>query len=524
VDRRAFLKSITLSAAAISARLPICSLQELVGAGFAPQSNTEFVPDVELELTAQPTHIEILSGTPTSTWSYRGKLIKGRAGTLQDSTSYLGPTIRLRKGDKVRVHFRNGLPETTIVHWHGLSVPALMDGHPRLVIPTGAQYLYEFQVQERAGHYWYHPHPDDRTGPQVYRGLAGNLFVSDDEESALRLPSGEHEISLVIQDRTFDSDNQLTYMSGPMDAMTGFLGESVLVNGTPEKQLVLATGVYRLRFLNGSNSRIYKLAWSNRMPFTLIGTDGGLLERPVRKPYLVLAPAERADVILDLSRQTVGSSFELRSLPFPAPQMMMMGRGMDGGMRGGMGRGLGRVSGLEQGSEFRVLRVRVQRREKAAFILPARLSHPGFLRLQEAENANQPRVFPLSFMRMQWFLNDSTFEMEAVKENETFKGDSLQALAFRNMSMGMMQMAHPMHLHGGQFQVLKRTRGAGTAGLAAALGDGLTDEGWKDTILVLPGEEVLLLMKFPRFKGLFLYHCHILEHEDRGMMRNYRLT
>jgi FtsP/CotA-like multicopper oxidase with cupredoxin domain len=309
-----------------------------------------------------------------------------------------------------------------------------------------------------------------------------------------------------------------------MDAMTGFLGESVLVNGTPEKQLMLATGVYRLRFLNGSNSRIYKLAWSNRMPFTLIGTDGGLLERPVRKPYLVLAPAERADVILDLSRQTVGSSFELRSLPFPAPQMMMMGRGMDGGMRGGMGRGLGRVSGLEQGSEFRVLRVRVQRREKAAFILPARLSHPGFLRLQEAENANQPRVFPLSFMRMQWFLNDSTFEMEAVKENETFKGDSLQALAFRNMSMGMMQMAHPMHLHGGQFQVLKRTRGAGTAGFAAALGEGLTDEGWKDTILVLPGEEVLLLMKFPRFKGLFLYHCHILEHEDRGMMRNYRLT
>jgi FtsP/CotA-like multicopper oxidase with cupredoxin domain len=219
----------------------------------------------------------------------------------------------------------------------------------------------------------------------------------------------------------------------------------------------------------------------------------------------------------------VGSSFELRSLPFPAPQMMM-GRGMGGGMRGGMGRGMGRVSGLEQGSEFRVLRIRVERREKAAFILPARLSQPGFLRLQEAGNANQPRVFPLSFMRMQWSLNGSTFEMEGVKENETFKAGSIQALAFRNISMGMMQMAHPMHLHGGQFQVLKRTRGAGSAGLATALDEGLTDEGWKDTVLVLPGEEVLLLMRFPQFKGLFLYHCHILEHEDRGMMRNYRLT
>ena len=191
-----------------------------------------------------------------------------------------------------------------------------------------------------------------------------------------------------------------------------------------------------------------------------------------------------------------------------------------------MGRGMGRDSGLEQGSEFRVLRVRVDRREKAAFILPPRLSQPGFLRLQEAENANQPRVFPLSFMRMQWFLNDSTFEMEAVKENETFKAGSIQALAFRNTGMGMMgmmQMAHPMHLHGGEFQVLKRMRD-GTTDLAAALHEGLTDEGWKDTVLVLPDEEVLLLMRFPQFKGLFLYHCHTLEHEDMGMMRNYRLT
>jgi blue copper oxidase len=526
VDRREFLKSVTLSAAAVSAR-PIASLQQLVPAESAQQASSGFVPDVELEMTARPAHHEILSGTPTGTWSFTGKLLKGRAGTLEDSRSYLGPTIRLRKGDKVRVHFRNGLPETTIVHWHGLSVPALMDGHPRLVIPTGAQYLYEFEVQNRAGHYWYHPHPDDRTGPQVYRGLAGQLFIHDEQESALRLPSAEHEIPLVIQDRTFDSDNQLTYEPGPMDAMTGFLGESILVNGTPDKQLTLATGVYRLRFLNGSNSRIYKLAWSNRIPFTVIGTDGGLLERPVRKPYLVLAPAERADIILDLSGQAVGSSFELRSRPFPAPQMMM-GRGMGGGMRGGSGQGMGRVSGLEQGSEFRVLRARVERREKSAFVLPARISQPGFLRLQEAENANQPRVFPLSFRRMQWFLNDSTFEMEAVKENEVFKAGSIQALGFRNVSMGMgmmgmMQMAHPMHLHGGQFQVLKRMRGD-TTDLAAALDEGLTDEGWKDTVLVLPDEEVLLLMRFPQFKGLFLYHCHILEHEDRGMMRNYHLT
>ncbi len=526
MDRRKFLESIALSAAAFSARRMIAPLESLAGTGSTPQSNLAFRPDVELEFTARPTQHAIFPGKPTATWSYSGKLLKGRAGTLGDSGSYLGPTIRLRRGDKVRVRFRNELPETTIIHWHGLVVPALMDGHPRLVIPTGAQYLYEFEVQNRAGHYWYHPHPDDRTGPQVYRGLGGHLFVHDDEESALRLPSGEHEIPLIIQDRTFDDDRQLTYISGHMEAMTGFLGNHILVNGTPDKELKLGTSVYRLRFLNGSNSRIYKLAWSNRMPFTLVGTEGGLLERPVRKPYLVLAPAERADAVLDLSGQTVGSTFELRSRPFPAPQMMMMGRGM-GGRMGGMGRGMGgpmRGGGaeLEQGSEFRVLRVRVERKEKSAFRLPARLSQPGFRQLQEAENADQPRVFPLSFMRMQWFLNESTFQMEGVKENEVFKAGSVHLLEFRNVSMRMMQMAHPMHLHGGQFQVVKRTS-AGTDELGASLREGLTDEGWKDTVLVLPGERVQLLMRFPQFKGLFLYHCHILEHEDMGMMRNYRL-
>jgi FtsP/CotA-like multicopper oxidase with cupredoxin domain len=517
VLRREFLESIAISAAAISGRRLMRPLQALASSGTAPQNTPAFAPNVEIQLTAQPAQHEIVSGALTDTWSYTGRLLKGRPGTLESSGSYLGPTIRLQRGDKVRIHFRNEVPEKTIVHWHGLAVPALMDGHPRLVIPQGAQYLYEFEVQDRAGHYWYHPHPDDRTGPQVYRGLAGNFFVSDDEESSLHLPSGEHEIPLVIQDRSFDTKQQLTYLTGRMEAMTGFLGERIIVNGSADKQLDLSTGAYRLRFLNGSNSRIYKLAWNGGLPFTLIGTDGGLLERPLRKPYLVLAPAERADVILDLSDQTVGSTLELRSRPFPAPRFMMGGMGM----RRGMGMDM-QNSQLDQGSDFRVLRIRIVKKEKTAFRLPERLSHAGFRKPQEAENANQPRVFPMSFMRMEWLLNGAAFDMEGVKENESFKAGSAQILEFRNMTMGMMQMAHPIHLHGGQFQVLKRVP-AGAEELSAALNEGFTDEGWKDTVLVLPGENVQLLMRFPQFKGLFLYHCHILEHEDMGMMRNYRL-
>lgn len=513
MNRRQFLRTMVAAAGSLPfKRLGVPSqINNRVAQPSRPSA--AFVPNVELELTAEPSTHDIFAEKPTATWSYRGKLLKGRLGTLQGSGSYLGPTIHLNQGDRVRIHFRNQLPESTIIHWHGLAVPELMDGHPRLVIPSGEHYLYEFEVRNRAGHYWYHPHPDTRTGSQVYRGLAGQLFVHDAEETALQLPSANHEISLAIQDRTFQG-TELVYISSPMEAMTGFLGEQVLVNGRLDTQLELATNVYRLRILNASNSRIYKLAWSNGMPFSVIGTDGGLLERALQKPYLVLGPAERADVILDLRSQTVGSRLELHSQHFPAPQMMMMGRGM---------------SAVEQGAESKIFSIHIIRKEKSTFRMPERLSQPAFNDRRQAENAGNATVFSLSFFRMQWFLNGGTFELESVKDNESWKAGSLRLLEFQNINRGgrgmgaMMQMAHPMHMHGGQFQVLQRTHDSATESMAESLSRGFTDEGWKDTVLVLPGETVRLLMRFPEFKGLFLYHCHNLEHEDMGMMRNYRL-
>jgi FtsP/CotA-like multicopper oxidase with cupredoxin domain len=197
-----------------------------------------------------------------------------------------------------------------------------MDGHPRFIIPHGQSYVYEFEVLNRAGTYWYHPHHHDRTGPQVYNGLAGLQLVSDSTEAALGLPSGAQEIVCVLQDRTFDADNQLIYVSGgPMGSMSGFLGDRVLVNGQAQSSLSLGMRAYRFRLLNGSNSRVYKLAWDDGTPMTLIGTDGGLLERPLGRPHLTLAPGERADVILDLSRRPVGTSLQLRSLASPAPRL-----------------------------------------------------------------------------------------------------------------------------------------------------------------------------------------------------------
>jgi FtsP/CotA-like multicopper oxidase with cupredoxin domain len=496
--------------------------------GLGAQSS--FTPDVELALTAAPGAVQILPGAPTRVWTYSGSVVKGPPDTLQNLPgSYLGPIIRLHTGQKVRIHFANQLPESTIVHWHGLHVPEPMDGHPRYIISRGQSYVYEFEVVNRAGTYWYHPHHHSRTGPQVYNGLAGLLLVSDPKEAALDLPSGPEEIVCVLQDRTFDTDNQLVYTSGmPMDSMSGFLGDRVLVNGQAQSSLSLGTRAYRVRLLNGSNSRVYKLAWGDGTPMTVIGTDGGLVERPLGRPYVTLVPGARADVVLDLSGHTVGTSLELRSLSFPsAPFEMGMGMGMMGMRRGagGTGRAGGQTSPAN-GAPLSILTIHVQRRESAPFKLPATLSTFDASWQPEKIDRSAPRRLALQFGMMQWLLNGRTFEMDGVAPNEIVSLDSTEVWEFDNSGPAMMGMrlAHPLHLHGRQFRVLNRQVDPALAGDWESLREGFADEGWKDTVLVMPGERVQILVHFARYPGTFLYHCHNLEHEDMGMMRNYRVT
>ena len=201
---------------------------------------------VEIALKATEAEVPIYRGRPTQVWQFQGTLLKGDPSCLQASEgSYLGPTIRVRRGQKLRVRFTNDLHEPTVVHWHGLHVPAAMDGHPSNTVVPGQTFVYEFDIKNRAGTYWYHAHPADRTGPQVYYGLAGLLIVSDDEEEKAGLPSGAFDASLVLQDRTFDSNNQLVYLpGGMMDRMMGFLGNTVLVNGHPKFELPVSATAY----------------------------------------------------------------------------------------------------------------------------------------------------------------------------------------------------------------------------------------------------------------------------------------
>lgn len=490
-----------------------------------------FTPDLDITLRAAPSEIQLLPGPLTKVWTYQATVNSGNAAAVQPIPgSYLGPIIRVRTGQKLRVTFENALPDpaqSSIIHWHGLHTPANVDGHTSAMVKPGERYVYEFTVTERAGTYWFHPHPHGTIGQQVIMGLAGLFLVSDQEEDKAGLPSGAYDIPVVIQDRTFNDENQFVYSPDPNSQMMGFLGERVLVDGVPDLSLDLATRAYRLRLLNGSNSRIYKLAWDTGTPLTVIGTDGGLLEQPVTRSFVMLAPGERIELWADLREVPVGTTLTLVSQTFEGAEGGGTSDGMRGMSHGTMG-GMGNGNAPALGAALDILRVRVTTTEAETLTLPARLSTIQRHKLEDAINKDTPRPVALSLKGMQWRINGKTFVMDEVAPEEIVRLDTLEVWEIINETnpgemMDPMGMAHPIHIHGGQFQVIGREvlpeLRAGWEGVK----DGYVDEGWKDTVLVMPGERVKLLMAFRDYPDTYVYHCHNIEHEDAGMMRNYHV-
>ncbi len=519
IQRRKILKIAGISAAALTTFPSLLNAKTMQ---VANQASPDFNPDVEINLTAEVRYVPIFNGPQTRVWKVIGEVLKGPANTITNEKSYLAPTIRLHKGQKVRIYLKNELSSSTILHWHGLHVPSKMDGNPMYAIDNGETYVYEFEILNRAGTYWYHAHTHGLTAKHVYSGLAGFFLISDNEEQSLKLPNGEFDLPLVIQDRNFDQQNQLQYGGGMMMKMHGFLGDQILVNGTPNFELPVATRAYRMRLLNGSNSRIYKLAWDDGSPIKVIATDGGLLEQAETLPYLTLAPAERREIWVDFSHKKVGTELTLRSLEFSSGGMG--GMGMMGGRRGGM---MGGMSGGSQtGQDFAVLKVRVSKKVSSHDVLPKQLSKITPLRLSDAENPNSPRRITLSMHHMSALLNGRSYKMNDIREDEIIPVNTLQLMEFDNGfhrgmgGMAGMGMPHPMHLHGEQFQVLKREVRNKSGDGYTSVAKGFLDKGWKDTVLVMPGEKVTILKPFNDFTGLFMYHCHNLEHEDMGMMRD----
>lgn len=416
-----------------------------------------------------------------------------------------------------------------------MHVPEKYDGHPKDVIENGETYIYEFEIMNRAGTYWFHPHPHGRTGPQVYNGLAGMLIVSDDEEEKLNLPKGEFDMPIVIQDRAFDQENQLLYLNrGRMDKMMGFMGNRIFINGKPDKNLNLKAGAtYRLRFLNASNSRFYKLGWSDGTPLTVIGIDGSLLEKPRSLPYMMLGVAERVDIWLDLKDMPKETELTMKSLPFSTGMMNM-------GMMGNMG------TTLPLGSEYDVLKITLDTLENNNIELPEKLLTLNKIDPSEAINEDNPRIFKFFMRRMQWMINGRTWEETGVADEETVKLNTTEIWQLLNsgggmmgdggmmggkgmmgnggmMKGGMMQMPHPIHIHQVQFNILERDVSDMDPDVWNSVKEGFIDDGWQDTVLLMPGMKIKIIMRFEDFKGLFLYHCHNLEHEDMGMMRNYKI-
>ncbi|TAN28271.1 MAG: twin-arginine translocation signal domain-containing protein [Castellaniella sp.] len=553
--RRDFLGASGLAAASLMTGLPLAQTWAKSSHGSADGT---FEPDLALELTAHPQNVGLRPGSATAAWSYDARVLKGDAASVRAHPgSTLGPTLYMRRGQNVRIDFVNELDQPSIVNWHGLHVPADMMGLPRYEVAPGKRYRYAFQVNDRAGTYWYHAMAAGHTPEQVYFGLAGLLIVSDDEEAALPLPRGEYDIPIVLQDRTWGQDNQLHYLPGTgpvasrkpqagdgstsrggmmgghgmmggtmsgdmgsmMTRMMGFFGDSIFVNGRPAQSLELTAHAYRLRILNASNARTYKLAWKDSRPLTVIATDGGLLREPVHKPYVMLTPGQRVELWADFNGDAVGSDLTLMSESFSS--MMNMGDMMSGsglmGMMGGMMGGGDRMgtSSLPDGAAFPILTIRIAHKVGNDLRFPTHLSTFERLRAQDAANPHNPRSFRVTMGHMQWGFNGRSFKMGAVASDEIVRLGTTEVWEFINSPM----MAHAIHLHGLQFQVLERTGSPRSAGVA----DGYVDEGWLDTVLVMPGERVKLIMRFADFTGLYAYQCHMLEHAAAGLMRDYEV-
>ncbi len=432
-------------------------------------------------------------GTNISFSAQTGVTLLGNGFTVNtlgyDKASILGPTIKIKQGEQFHLNFTNNLIEATNIHWHGLEVPADQDGYPTDVIQSGSTFSYQFMVNNRPGTYWYHPHPDMATASQVYRGLAGFFLVSSPQEAALNLPSGAFDVPLVLQDKRLEGG--LEYDPDNDDRSIGMFGESVLVNGIVGPLLEVAASTYRFRLLNGSNARIYNFALSDGAKFQLIGTDGGLLNTAEEVSAVLLAPGERADILVNFGALSVGSEIFLQSNPFSGT--------------------------IAQGKQsFPIMKFKVSRQEKDSFVLPKSLLAVDVI---PASAAVITRTFNIGHMMshgrgmesmIMHQINGKTFD--ANRTDVVVNAGSTEIWEFDN---NLGTETHPMHVHAGQFQVLSRSGGRNAVQP--------WEKGWKDTVLAFPGEKIRIIIKFPEHKGKYVFHCHNLEHEDGGMMLNYEI-
>lgn len=401
--------------------------------------------------TAQP-----LSGKPTPILGFDGE--------------WPGPTVRATRGRAVRLLIKNAIDESVTVHNHGAMTKADSDGHPIDYIRPGASKEYVYPNQQSAGTYWYHDHTMGLTAAHVYRGLAGLYLIDDPDEEALGLPRGEHDLPLMFQDRHFDDDHALIHSVDTGTIFKGFLGNTLCVNGVFTPYCQVAARKYRLRLVNGSNSRNLRLAFADKRALVQIASDGHFLPAPIAMSSIELAPAERADVIVDFSSYAPGTKVVLQNLDETWPTVT------------------------------EALRFDVTRKERDTSRVPERL--PVAPRLEES-SATVHRTITMHINDGKWTLNGLRYDPARIDFRPRLGTTEIWTL--RNAESTQM---HPFHQHLVPFHVLDV--------------DGkpppLWLQGQKDTVAVGPSSVVRIIMRFTGYTGVYVFHCHKLEHEDHAMM------
>jgi blue copper oxidase len=473
------------------------------------------------EITVAPLDYDVLPGISSPLWAY---VVETGGRRL------INPILRARRGDEVRLVMANRLPQPTIIHWHGLTNDERNDGTGRFWAAPGERFNYGFMVRDRAATYWYHPHPHGNAGEQVARGLTSLFLVEDDEDAALSraldLAFGTTDVPLIVGDRAFDHEGRLDYPTSSEEKFHGFFGGEVLVNLTARPYFDAQRRIYRFRILNASNARAYRLAFAQGeklFDYHLIGTDGGLLAEPATVREAFVAPAQRLDVLVDLRQAQGEEPVLMKSLAFdPMHNENDGGPAADGAHAGHAAADphAGHGGGLADGAEIPLMRINVEAGGDYQRKIPSRLSQLPLL--SDAYTAER-RFLLAHDGGGNWTINGWRFAMRAVPV--TVARGTREIWSIEN---ARASMPHPMHVHGFQARVVER-RSSPEQVRTAAAPDGLLpqDRGLLDTVLVWPGETVRIALDFTHpFPGdqIYVFHCHNLEHEDTGMMINYRVT
>lgn len=435
--------------------------------------------------------------------------------TLGFNQPYLGPTVRVRTGTEVAASIENRTDVPISVHWHGLLVTGDLDGGPHLPIAPGETWRPLLPIRQPPATLWYHSHLHRQTAPRVYAGLAGVLIVDDGKDAQRGLPStsGLDDFVLVLQDKRFDPSGKTVYAPGAADLMHGFLGDTILVNGQLASQLTVPKGVVRLRLVNASNARNFDLFLEDDRQIMLFATDQGHLPKPLALDRIQLTPGERAEVLIDF-----GSDHSV--VLFSEPHRETRGVMAMGGMMHEM------LPNAETfGGPFPLMEFIVDPSVGAAVSrIPSELDG--------APVTGAPPVATRSFMlndmgivmgggmmgrgggpagsggAPEFAINGRPFEMARL-DFEAKQGTTERWI------VGGEMMGHPFHIHGVRFRVTSENGRPPRP----------ENTGWKDTVFV--EGETELLVEFAQSAAAatpFMMHCHILEHEDAGMMGQFTVA